>query len=81
MITLFAQCAKSIMTCRANAHGCVWLHHNGGATALPGTVNYVGHEVQAGLEQQTVVTGKQFLVHQLLHLEDKDRQGKIMHYK
>lgn len=63
MVAQFAQRAKGILTSRADAHGRVWLHHDSGATGLAGTVDHVSHEVQGGLEQQTVVAGKQFLVH------------------
>lgn len=69
------------MTGRTNAHGCVWFHHNSGGTGLAGTVDHVRHEVQTWLEQQTVITGKQFLIHQLLYLEDEDRQREMILYK
>lgn len=81
VIAEFAQRAKSIMTGRTNAHGCVWFHHNSGGTGLAGTVDHVRHEVQTGLEQQTVITGKQFLIHQLLHLKDEDSQREVILYK
>lgn len=80
MISQLAQCAKSILAGRANAHGCVWLHHNSGAARLAGTVDHVGHEVQTGLEQQTVITGKQLLIHQLLHLRVEDRGREMICY-
>ncbi len=72
MIAQLAQCAKSVLAGRANAHGCVRLRHYSGAAGLTGTVDHVGHEVQTGLEQQTVVTGKEFLINQLLHLRDEE---------
>lgn len=71
MIAHFAQCAKSIMAGWANAHGCVGLHHHRSATGLTGTVHNVGHEVQTGLQQQTVIAGKKLLIHQLFHLDGK----------
>lgn len=58
MIAHFAQCAKSITAGRANAHGCVRLHHHSSATGLTGTVDNVSHEVQTGLQEQTVITSK-----------------------
>lgn len=69
------------MTGRTNAHGCVWFHHNSSGTGLAGTVDHVRHEVQTGLEQQTVITCKQFLIHQLLYLKDEDRQREMILYK
>lgn len=72
MVAQFAQRAERVLTRRADAHGPVRLHHHSGAAGLPRAVDHVGHEVQGGLEQQTVVAGKQFLVHELLHLEDTD---------
>lgn len=73
MIAQLAQCAESILAGRTNAHGCVRLRHNGSAAGLAGTVDHVSHEVQTGLEQQTVITNKQFLIHQLLYLRDEGR--------
>lgn len=71
MITHFAQCAKSITASGANAHGGVRLHHHSSATGLTGAVDNVSHEVQTGLQEQTVITSKQILIHQLLHLQNK----------
>lgn len=74
MISQLAQRAKSILAGRANAHGCIWFHHNSSAAGLARTVNHVSHEIQTGLQQQTVITGKQLLIHQLLHLTDEDKR-------
>lgn len=71
MIAHFAQCAKSITAGGANAHGGVRLHHHSGATGLTGTVDNVSHEVQTGLQEQTIITSKQVLIHQLFHLKNK----------
>lgn len=71
MIPELAQCAKSILACWANAHGCVWLHHYSGATGLTGTVNHISHKVQTGLKEQTVISGKQLLIHELFHLKQR----------
>lgn len=68
MVAELAQCAESILAGGADAHGRVRLHHHSSAAGLSGTVDHVCHEVQTGLEQQTVITGKQFFIHQLLHL-------------
>lgn len=76
MIAQLAQCAKSILAGRANAHGCVWLHHDSGATGQARAINHVSHEIQTGLEQQTVITGKQLLIHQLLHLTGEEKGEK-----
>lgn len=70
MVAQFAQRAEGVLAHGADAHGPVRLHHHGRAARLPRAVDHVGHEVQGGLEQQTVVAGKQFLVHQLLDLRD-----------
>lgn len=70
MVAQFAQGAERVLARRADAHGPVRLHHHSGAAGLPRAVDHVSHEVQGGLEQQTVVAGKQFLVHQLLYLQD-----------
>lgn len=72
MVAQFAQRAERVLTHRADAHGPVRLHHHGGAAGLPRAVDHVSHEVQGGLEQQTVVAGKQFIIHELFHLGDKD---------
>lgn len=71
MIAHFAQGAKGVMAGGANAHGCVGLHHHSGAAELTGAVDNVSHEVQAGLQEQSVITSKQGLVYQLFHLQNK----------
>lgn len=70
MVAQFAERAEGVLAGRADAHGGVWLHHDGRAAGLTGAVDHVGHQVQTGLEQQAVVASEQLLVHQLLHLED-----------
>ena len=70
VVAELAQCAKSVLAGGADAHGGVRLHHHSSAAGLAGTVDHVGHEVQTGLEQQTVITGKQLFIHQLLHLRE-----------
>lgn len=72
VVAQLAQRAKGVLAHRADPHGGVGLHHDSGGTGLAGAVDHVGHAVQTGLEQQTVITGKELLVHQLLHLRHKD---------
>ena len=78
MVAPLAEGAEGVLARGADAHGGVGLHHHSRGAGLPGAVHHVGHEVQAGLEQQAVVPGKQLLPHQQLHLgERQEVKGKV----
>ena len=80
MVGQLAEGAEGIATGRTDAHRGVWLHHDGGGAGLPGAVHHVCHQVQAGLQQQAVVSSKQLLVHQLLDLREENGRMEGQRY-
>lgn len=76
MVSHLAEGAEGIVAAGADAHGAAGLLHDGGLAAGPGAINHVSHQVQAGLQQQAVIAGKELLPNQLLHLQTQPRAGR-----
>lgn len=74
-----AEGAEGVVAAGADAHGAAGLLHHGGLAAGPGAINHVSHQVQAGLQQQAVIAGKQLLPNQLLHLQTQPAQESLHH--
>lgn len=62
---------KGVVAVGTDAHDAPRFLHDRGLAAAAGAIHHVCHRVQGGLQQQAVVTRKQLLSNQLLHLDQE----------
>lgn len=74
MVGHFTESTESVVATGADAHGAAWFLHDGCLAARARAVHDICHQVQAGLQEQAVVTCKQLLSNQLLNLNRDQSQ-------
>lgn len=74
MVRHLTEGAEGVVAAGAYAHGAARLLHDGRLAAGARAVHHVRHQVQAGLQEQAVITRKELLPDQLFNLSRGKRK-------